>query len=183
MGNTSSAAFLGDRVPFRTRVVLRWVKGPLWDHAVLIPLMLWVLLILVNVLPTPFVAIAPESRRAILQTFATLTGTMTGLTLTSVSIMINLVRTPLSAIDKLLPSADKRRVGGVFLAALPNLLGAFLASLVALALEPGAIALASKSPPALPWFPILIVLWFTAASLLSIARIVWVLRKLLRLAD
>lgn len=98
---------------------------------------------------------------------------MAGLTLTSVSILVNLLRTPLSNLDNILPASDKRRVGAVFLAALLPLLLTFIASASTIAIEGDAIMGV--------WWVEAITLFLATTSVLAIARIVWVLRRLLDL--
>jgi hypothetical protein len=60
-----------------------------------------------------------ESRRVAFQLVAAAAATIGGFTLTSISILVNLLRTPLSTIDRLLPAEDKARMGEVFLGVLP----------------------------------------------------------------
>lgn len=155
--------------------VYSWVRYPAMDHLVLIPVLLWMAAAHWGFLPLFFEEMDRDSKKALFQTLATLAGTTAGLTLTSVSIMVNLVKTPLSTLDQLLPKEDKRRVGGVFLAALPKL---------ALTLLSGLAAFAVQSVPGSGsnWVLEGLLLWFASAAFCSLCRIVWVLRRLLKLS-
>lgn len=62
-------------------------------------------------LPQALTAVSAESRRVVYQLAAAAAATMGGFALTSISILVNLLRTPLSTIDRLLPAEDKARVG------------------------------------------------------------------------
>jgi len=96
---------------------------------------------------------------------------MGGFTLTSISILVNLLRTPLSTIDRLLPAEDKARVGEVFLGVLPWLLGVFIAAMTLLAVD-------VNVPRGYAWMQFVAV-GLTVAAIMSLARVVWVLRRLL----
>lgn len=96
---------------------------------------------------------------------------MGGFTLTSISILVNLLRTPLSTIDRLLPAEDKSRVGEVFLGVLPWLLGVFFATLLCLAID-------VDMPQGYVWMQ-LVAVGLVVAAIMSLARVVWVLRRLL----
>lgn len=116
-----------------------------------------------------------EARRPLFQTTATVAGAMAGLTFTSISIMINLVKTPMSAIDRLTKPEEKRQVGDVFIAVLPRLLMTFIFAAATLAVE-------SDSEVGIWWIQAL-VLWFALASVSGLGRVVWVLKRLLKLAQ
>lgn len=122
-------------------------------------------------MPQALSAVPPESRRVVYQLVAAAAATMGGFTLTSISILVNLLRTPLSTIDRLLPAADKSRVGEVFLGVLPWLLGLFIAALVCLAVD-------VNLPQGYIWMQ-LITTGLLLAAVMSLARVVWVLRRLL----
>jgi hypothetical protein len=156
------------------RLVHPWVRHRWLDQLVIVPIVIWLILGARGVTPLALTHVPTDVRRALFQVAATLAGTMAGLTLTSVSILINLLRTPLGVIDRLLPAEDKRRVGSVFLSALPNLLLVVAAALSAIAAEANtAIGY---------WWLQSIVIWFVLASLSALARVVWVLRRLLDLS-
>lgn len=123
------------------------------------------------VLPQALSAVPPESRRVVYQLVAAAAATMGGFTLTSISILVNLLRTPLSTVDRLLPAADKSRVGEVFLSVLPWLLGLFIAALVCLAAD-------VNVPHGYMWMQ-LVTMGLLVAAAMSLARVVWVLRRLL----
>jgi hypothetical protein len=122
-------------------------------------------------LPQALTAVPAESRRVVYQLVAAAAATMGGFTLTSISILVNLLRTPLSTIDRLLPAEDKSRVGEVFLGVLPWLLGLFIAALICLAID-------VNPPHGYVWMQ-LAAIGLTVAAILSLARVVWVLRRLL----
>ncbi|WP_422748901.1 hypothetical protein ACN27E_10690 [Mycobacterium sp. WMMD1722] len=122
-------------------------------------------------MPQALTAVPPESRRAVYQIVAAAAATMGGFTLTSVSILVNLLRTPLSTIDRLLPAEDKSRVGSAFLGVLPWLLALFLAAMVCL--------LVDMNVPQGYWWLQLAVGGLSVSTLLAIARVVWILRRLL----
>lgn len=122
-------------------------------------------------LPQALTAVPPESRRVVFQLVAAAAATMGGFTLTSISILVNLLRTPLSTIDRLLPAADKSRVGEVFLGVLPWLLGLFIAALICLAVD-------VNMPHGYAWMQLATVVLLVAA-VMSLGRVVWVLRRLL----
>ncbi|MAU84040.1 MAG: hypothetical protein CME34_19650 [Gordonia sp.] len=73
--------------------------------------------------------VAPPQRQATYQVIATIAGTMAGFTLTSVSVLVNLLRTPMSTIDRLLPDSDKGRVGNAVIGVLPSLALLFASAL------------------------------------------------------
>jgi hypothetical protein len=122
-------------------------------------------------LPEALTAVPPESRRVVFQLIAAAAATMGGFTLTSISILVNLLRTPLSTIDRLLPAADKSRVGEVFLGVLPWLLGLFIAALICLAAD-------VNMPQGYVWMQLTTV-GLLVAAVMSLGRVVWVLRRLL----
>lgn len=122
-------------------------------------------------LPQALTAVPGEGRRLLYQILAAAAATMGGFTLTSVSILVNLLRTPMTAVDRLLPAGDKRRVGSVFLGVLPWLLALFVASLICLATD----ANVAEGYELLQ----LATVGITVSAVLSLARVVWVLRRLL----
>lgn len=121
--------------------------------------------------PQALTAVPSESRRVVYQLVAAAAATMGGFTLTSISILVNLLRTPLSTIDRLLPAEDKARVGEVFLGVLPWLLGVFIAAMTCLAVD-------VNVPRGYAWMQ-LVTVGLTVAAIMSLARVVWVLRRLL----
>lgn len=96
---------------------------------------------------------------------------MGGFTLTSVSVLINLMRTPLRDIDNLLPLEDKRRVGEVVVNVLPSLGILFFLAIYGLLLD--------ASTGRGHWWIQAVVVIALVTSFLSVARIIWVLRRLL----
>gem|GEM_PF-6529684 len=112
-----------------------------------------------------------DARRTIYQILATIAATMGGFVLTSVSILVNLLRTPLTAVDRLLPARDKRTVGTVFLAALPRLLLLFLLAVAAIVTD--------ANVAAGYWLLQLLTAAAALCAVAAIARVVWVLHSLL----
>lgn len=92
---------------------------------------------------------------------------MGGFTLTSVSILVNLLRTPMTTVDRLLPAEDKRLVGAVFLSVLPTLLIVFVVALVAVMTDAN-LAVGY-------WWLQVTVVGSALAALAPITRVVWVL--------
>jgi hypothetical protein len=146
------------------------------DYLTVIPLGILLWLGLAGTLPRFLTESGEAERRVFFQSIATLAGTTAGLTLTSVSILINLIRTPLGVLDKVLQQDDKRRVGSVFLAALPKL---GLTTVVALAAVILDVVWKGQFQQQ---FLDLVVLWLATASLSALARLIWVLRRLLDLS-
>lgn len=164
------------RPTWRKQRVYAWVRLPWMDYLTVIPLGLWLLLSTTGVVPTLMLEASEAERRVVFQTVASLAGTTAGLTLTSVSILINLIRTPLSVLDKVLQQRDKRKVGSVFLAALPKLAITTAGALAAVALD---VVWDGQDQQVLLDF---VVLWLALSSVSALARIVWVLKRLLDLS-
>lgn len=146
------------------------------DYLTALPLTVLLVLGSVGAIPVLLLDSETAERRVFFQAVAALAGTTAGLTLTSVSILINLVRTPLAGLDKVLEQEDKRRVGSVFLAVLPKLAMTTLVALSAVLLD----EIWDKEPQQV-WLDF-VVLWLATASLSALARVVWVLRRLLDLS-
>jgi hypothetical protein len=121
--------------------------------------------------PQALSAVPADARRTVYQILATASATMGGFTLTSVSILVNLLRTPMTTVDRLLPADDKRRVGSVFLAVLPWLLTLFVASLVCLSTD--------ANVAGGYWRMQLALLGCVIAAVCALCRVIWVLRRLL----
>lgn len=156
------------------RIELVWARGSAWDYVCLLLVAVWILLSWHFHTPVLLTEVATEARRPIFQTIATVSGTMAGLTFTSISIMINLVKTPLSTLDKLTRPEEKRRVGDVFLTVLSRLLFTFVFALGTLGIESG--------DQTGTWWVEGLTLGFALASISGMARVVWVLKRLLKLS-
>ncbi len=115
-----------------------------------------------------------DARRTAYQILATVAATMGGFTLTSISILVNLLRTPMTTVDKLLPTDDKRRVGTAFVSALPTLFTVFVAAIVGLTTD-------ANLDSGYWWLQATIV-GAAVAAVASLARVVWILRRLLTLS-
>jgi len=121
--------------------------------------------------PPALTAVPNDARRLLYQILATASATMGGFTLTSISILVNLLRTPMRTIDQLLPAADKRRVGSVFLNVLPWLLGLFVVAIIAV--------LTDANMAQGYWWLQSVVIVMLITVVCAIGRVVWVLRRLL----
>lgn len=131
----------------------------------------WLLLGWKGWIPLALEEVRSPQRQAFYQIIATISGTMGGFVLTSVSVLINLMRTPLREIDNLLPLEDKRRVGEVVVSALPSLGILFFLAITGLLLD--------TSAGRGHWWVQATVVTALVTSFLSVARIIWVLRRLL----
>ncbi len=122
-------------------------------------------------IPLILTEVPEDARRTLYQIVATIAATMGGFVLTSISILVNLLRTPLNTLDRLLPARDKRTVGTLFITVLPRLLLVFLSTVV---------AIMTDANVALGYWPLQLLTMAAATwSVLSIARVVWVLHRLL----
>lgn len=65
--------------------------------------------------PAPLAAVPFDSRHTLYQVSIVASVTLLGFTITSVSVLVNLIRTPVSAVDKILRAEGKARLGGTFL--------------------------------------------------------------------
>jgi hypothetical protein len=157
------------------RIQLFWVRHPSMDAAIALSVLIaWALSATLGGWPLALTGVPSDARRTTYQVIATVAATMGGFTLTSISILVNLLRTPMTTLDRLLPVDDKRRVGGVFLAVLPWLLGLF-----ALAL---ASVLTDSNVMGGYWLLQIVVVGTAIAATSSIGRVVWVLRRLLAIS-
>lgn len=156
------------------RLTLWWAAHPGGDLAVAAVVVVswagWDVLASEPLFITGFEAAA---RRAIFQTLTTVSATFAGFALASVSILINLLSTEVATVSGLTDPRAKARVGEVFLAAIRMLGVAFVACLFALLVDStGAGGRAFVEGVA-----------YTAivAALSALARVVWVLSRLLAL--
>jgi hypothetical protein len=157
------------------RLTYTWVKQPATDIAAALALIPWLLVPVFTDSRALITDLEPATRQAVFQTLTTLSATLAGFVLTSVSILINLMRTPLSTLDQIMADEDKVRVGTVFLAALRPLAAAFAASLAAFLTD---VEKATGNP-----IIELVAFACLAASLSAIARVVWVMRRLLSITN
>jgi len=152
-----------------------WVQHPALDIGAALVLVPWLLVPLVTDGRALITELDPATRQAVFQTLTTLSATLAGFVLTSVSILINLMRTPLSTLEKIMGNDDKARVGTVFLAALRPLAATFIASLTAFLTD---VNNKIGNPVTQ-----LVVFAFLSASLSAIARAIWVMRRLLTVTN
>ncbi|MCV7284604.1 hypothetical protein H7J87_04615 [Mycolicibacterium wolinskyi] len=135
----------------------------------------WLVFGRIGWLPVALTEVPEAARRTAYQILATVAATMGGFTLTSISILVNLLRTPMTAVDRLLPAGDKQRVGAAFVAALPTLFALFVAALVGLTTD--------ANTEAGYWWVQAVIIAAAFAAVASIARVVWILRRLLALSS
>ena len=124
-----------------------------------------------DVVPLGLTQVGDPQRQAAYQIVATIAGTMAGFTLTSVSVLVNLLRTPVSTIDRLLPAADKRRIGDVVVNVLPILGLSFGLAILGILTD-------SSTAQGHWWFQGVLAI-AVGTSFFALARVVWVLRRLL----
>lgn len=154
------------------RLQHQWVRHRWIDHLLVMLLAgVWYFAGQRQWIPLVLTEVPQDARRTIYQILATIAATMGGFVLTSVSILVNLLRTPLTAVDRLLPARDKRTVGTVFLAALPRLLLVFLLTVVAIVTD--------ANVAAGYWLLQLLTMAAAVWAVLVIARVVWVMHRLL----
>lgn len=160
----------------RERLQHNWVRHQ-WADWLLAVVVVggWLALGRVDGLPWALTEVPHDARRTTYQILATVAATMGGLTLTSISILVNLLRTPMTTVDKLLPTDDKRRVGAAFVAALPTLFSLFVAALVGLTTD--------ANLDTGYWWLQATIIGAAVAAVASLARVVWILRRLLALSS
>lgn len=123
--------------------------------------------------------VGESARRTLFQTLAGLAGATAGLTLTSVSMLINVLGKKAPPGQRALPlerlTPDHRKqIGEVFLAAIPGLGLLVVATLSTIVLEgDGATGL---------WVPEAAVFVLTFASVQALLRVAWALRRLMAIA-
>jgi len=141
--------------------------------------LLWLGIALLAGRPLLLEGVDPGARRALFQTLATLAGATAGLTLTSVSMLINVLGKKAAPGQQVLPleklsATHRRQIGEVFLFAIPGLGLLVVAALVTVVLE-------GDSATGL-WIPEAFVLVLTFASILALLRVAWALRRVLAIA-
>ncbi|OBC15400.1 hypothetical protein A5784_03035 [Mycobacterium sp. 852013-50091_SCH5140682] len=129
----------------------------------------WSLLARQDVVPFGLSHVPPDTRRALYQSLSSIAATMGGVTLTSISLLLNLIRVPTGPVE--LPAADERRIGQAFLGVLPWQGALFAGALIAITMD------ATRSG-GYPWLQI-VLLALATAGLCSIGRVFWILRRLL----
>lgn len=181
-GDHSDRLPTGDGQPRTTNVTgfqyaQRWRYY--WVHHIwldLVPalavIIVWTVLAGYALVPPGLSHVPAEARRALYQSLATIAATMGGVTLTSISLLLNLIRAPTTAVE--LPAVDERRIGQAFLGVLPWQGALFGGSLVAIAMDATRVA-------GYPWLQTAL-LGLAVAGLCSILRVFWILRRLLSAA-
>jgi hypothetical protein len=158
----------------RSRYVGRWRYY--WVHHSWLDLVpavaviaLWMVAARYGIAPRGLTQVPADARRALYQSLATIAATMGGVTLTSISLLLNLIRTPAGTVD--LPAVDERRIGQAFLAVLPWQGALFTGSLVAVTTD-------ATRDLGYPWLQT-VLLALAAGGFFSIGRVFWILRRLL----
>lgn len=123
--------------------------------------------------------VAESSRRTLFQTLATIAGATAGLTLTSVSMLVNVLGKRAGPGQRPLPlerltSTHRREIGEVFLSVLPRLGVLLVLSLATIVLE--------GDGDAGLWVPEALTLALGLACTLGLLRVAWALRRLLAIA-
>ncbi len=164
-------------------------RRPLWRWFLLHPMadylwaglvvLLWVGIAAVTGRPLLLEGVDPGARRALFQTLATLAGATAGLTLTSVSMLINVLGKKAAPGQRELPlerlsATHRRQIGEVFLFAIPGLGLLVVAALMTVVLE-------GDAPTGL-WIPEAVALLLTFASVLALLRVAWALGRVLAIA-
>ncbi len=170
MTTNSGPGLLGE--PTRTQRLTRyWVAHPRADLLLIVPIVVWLLADQYSHHKLIIVSLAPEVRRSLWVTLIGTSGTVAGLMLASVSILISLVKTPLSNLDRLFTGKQRRGVGETILGGMPTLAALFVLSIVASVTDGRARQ---------GWWPIeALVVLALAASVSHFSRVVWIIRKLL----
>ncbi|MFV8049477.1 hypothetical protein [Mycobacterium sp. 48b] len=159
----------------RERLQHNWVRHQWADWLLaLVVVGGWLTLGRTGWLPWALTEVPHETRRTAYQILATVAATMGGFTLTSVSILVNLLRAPMTTVDKLLPANDKRRVGTAFVSALPTLFVVFVAAIVGL--------MTDANLDTGYWWIQATIIGAAVAAVASLARVLWILRRLLTLS-
>ena len=165
----------------RRRILWRWfLLHPRADYLwALILVLLWMAAALLFRQPLILEGVGPGARRTLFQTLATMAGATAGLTLTSVSMLINVLGKKSAPgqrelpLEKLTPT-HRRQIGEVFLYAIPGLGLLLIASLITVVLE-------GDESRGL-WIPEAVVFVFAFASALALLRVAWALRRVLAIA-
>ncbi|MFJ5957776.1 hypothetical protein ACIQC5_17685 [Paenarthrobacter sp. NPDC092416] len=165
----------------RRRTLWRWfLLHPRADFVwAALLVLLWLGAALLYRQPLILEGVGPASRRTLFQTLATLAGATAGLTLTSVSMLINVLGKKAPPGQRELPlekltATHRRQIGEVFLFAIPGLGLLVVASL-------GTIVLEGDAATGL-WIPEAVVFVLAFASVLALLRVAWALRRVLAIA-
>lgn len=167
--------------PRRRNALWRWfLLHPTADYLwATLAVMLWAGIAAVAGQPLMLEHVDPGARRTLFQTLATLAGATAGLTLTSVSMLINVLGKKAAPGQRELPlerlsAIHRRQIGEVFLFAIPGLGLLVIAALVTVVLE-------GDAPTGL-WIPEAVAFVLAFAAVLSLLRVAWALRRVLAIA-
>ncbi|WP_159706443.1 hypothetical protein [Arthrobacter sp. 18067] len=165
----------------RRRTLWRWfLLHPTADFLwAVLAVVIWLGIGLLAHQPLMLEGVDTGARRTLFQTLATLAGATAGLTLTSVSMLINVLGKKAAPGQRELPleklsATHRRQIGEVFLFAIPGLGLLVVAALATVVLEGGAATGL--------WIPEAVVFVLAFASVLALLRVAWALRRVLAIA-
>ncbi|MGP0221998.1 MULTISPECIES: hypothetical protein [unclassified Paenarthrobacter] len=165
----------------RRRTLWRWfLLHPKADYVwALLLVLVWLGLAVLAQRPLMLENVGTDARRTLFQTLATLAGATAGLTLTSVSMLINVLGKKAAPGQQELPlerltATHRRQIGEVFLFAIPGLGLLLVAALTTVVLE-------GDHATGL-WIPEAVVFVMAFASAFAVLRIAWALRRVLAIA-
>lgn len=154
------------------KIILWWVRNRWADVLIAaVSVALWLEAGRRDWIPCALTEVDKAQRQVLYQTAMSISATMGGFTLTSVSILVNLMRTPLTAIERLLPAGDKEKVGDVVIGVLPSLAASFMVSTVGLLID-------VHNDLGRWWIEAALIVAMTA-GMLGLFRVTWVVRRLL----
>ena len=114
-------------------VIRRWFENPWWDWVgagAVLSLVAWCSL---HSGPLGLQGLEPDTRRAVYQTLTTVSGTLLGLVLTSISVLNTVLRQPMTTLaSKIVTPVRRQAVGKLFFAAIRALAIALDVNLFAL---------------------------------------------------
>lgn len=106
-----------------------WLENPRVDIVLLVAS--FTIVMLIAAVPAPLHFMQFENRHGLYQVSITASVTLLGLTMTSVSVLVNLIRAPLTTIAKVLKPEGKARLGVVFLSCMWAMAALLCASVLA----------------------------------------------------
>lgn len=151
-----------------------WLENP-WTET-LVAVVTFTILMLIAAVPAPLASIPADTRHGLYQVSVTASVTLLGLTMTSVSVLVSLIRAPLTAIARVLKPEGKARLGSVFLSCMWAMLAMLCASVIAFTHDGTSV---NNTP--VKWVELIYVV-IAAVAALRLVRIAAVLRLLISVA-